>query len=382
MSLIILIGSTFTHWLSIYGSRPYISLLVVELGGDNMKVGLVASAYSLVQVILALQVSRSIDRFGAKRTIIVGNMFLVAGLLWLSSARSLVCVGLCSALLGIAHVLVMISAQYIATGFSGPISKEKAVGYYTLGNSAGIFLGPTIGAAMHTAWGMNKGFLGGCAFAVLSLIIAFFIHEDRREQQPQAKYSALDLLKVAEVRRVLLLSSMVMFSSELTTTYFPVHGQTLGFSLSQIGTVLSVSGMAMMLIRPFTHYITQHFPMQKVLRCCLILAGAGIACYGLITGYYTLLMVAAFSGAALGLLGPLTMIAATDVVDALYRSKVLALRTMINFFGQSASPVLFGALSIYFGLTPVFIIGGTTMAVCSLLTRKGGGEQTDKKIAV
>ena len=48
----------FLHYTALYASRPYLSLLVEELGGSELEISLIVSVYSLVQVGTALWVGR------------------------------------------------------------------------------------------------------------------------------------------------------------------------------------------------------------------------------------------------------------------------------------------------------------------------------------
>ncbi len=53
---------TNSHQLVLYAARPYMVLLVVERGGGSMAAGLIAAAYGVVQVSLALPAGKWIDK--------------------------------------------------------------------------------------------------------------------------------------------------------------------------------------------------------------------------------------------------------------------------------------------------------------------------------
>ena len=375
MSFYALVSCTLIHWLAIYGSRPYISLLVQGIGNNSMLTGMIAGVYGTVQVLLALQVSNGITRYGAKKLIVLGNIFLTISYCILFSTNNLLYIAFCSLLLGIAHVLVMVSAQYMVTGFSGSISREKAVGLYTFSNSLGIFIGPTVGAYLHEKFGLSAGFGGTFFIALTSLIIAFFIKENERTGKNEInvnEISVCELIKDKKVFRALVVSSMVMFTSEIVITYFPIYGQEIGLTVWQIGMILSASGFSMTLVRPFLGKLSMHFSLSQIIFVGLLTGGFAMMFYGFVTIFGFLLIVASVCGLAQGILGPATMLAVTNATKQTYRGKVLALRTMIVFGSQSLGPVLCGLLSSYIGIAPMFVLGGSIMGFCSKLAHQQG----------
>lgn len=375
MQLNILVTCTLIHWLAIYASRPYISLLIKEITDNNATPGMIAAIYGLIQVCLALQVSDSINKFGAKKLIVFGNILLVSSFVVLATTKSLFLIALSSLSLGIAHVFVMISAQYTATGFSGSVSKEKAVGLYTFSNSLGIFMGPSVGAFFYEKLGVGRNFWGIFFISLLSLIVAFFIKDNRKAvstNTSDAVISAIELMKDKKIFSALIVSSMVMFTSEIAITYFPIYGLEIGLSVQQIGIILSTSGLSMTLIRPFLGKLSTYFPLSKIVASSLLIGGIAMMFYGFVTMFGFLLIVAAICGLAQGLLGPATMLSVTNAAKQAYRGKVLALRTMIVFFSQSIGPVICGLLSSYTGIAPVFILGGSIMSFCSKIAYQSG----------
>ena len=145
-------------------------------------------------------------------------------------------------------------------------------------------------------------------------------------------------------------------------SYFPIFGQDLGLTGVMIGTIISVRGMAQMLIRPFLKKIISLFRRDRVLIFCLVVGGISIVLHGVLTGYWSLIAVAVFTGMTLGLATPMTLLAVSDIAPRDQGSQVLALRVMGNYLGQSISPLIFGFLGSLLGLAPVFWISGAILA--------------------
>ena len=365
-----LILCAFTHFVGVYGTRPYLVLLASSLGANDVQVGLISSLYSVVQASIALLVGGMIESISPRFTLTAGGaVFLVAAAL-LTQAYSLWLIALCSLLVGLSHVLVLITLQYLVTGMPGK-SRNSNVGLYTFANSAGTFVGPTFGGYMYEWLGSNPSFWGVFVFGVLSLVVSFGIPNIKADNSEQAaQMSIRQLISDKKVLNLIIISGMVLFTTEVIITYFPLYGQQIGLRSRNIGIVLGCSGMSQMMIRPFLGIASNHISRRRLLFTCLFGGGTGILLYGFFSQYQILIAIAICTGACLGLLNPLLMITTVDAGPANQRGRILSLRIMSNFIGQTASPLIFGLISTLAGLSPVFWLSGVGMIICSAVARK------------
>ena len=370
ITFISIMGCTFTHFVSIYGMRPYISLLAAENGANNIIVGLIAALYSIIQVVIALPVSKIIDKYGTRLPITYGSFLLVLSGAGLSIVHNIIFIGFCSFILGLSHGLVLLGLQHSVTSIGSELDRDKYVGIYTFSNSVGMLVGPVIGGYSHYWLGSNLGFLTTMISSVFSIAFVIFIPNSIREKRQDKTFSINQLLANNKILRILLLSSIVLFSTDITINYFPLYGTEIGLSVIEIGKVLSFSSTASMISRLFLGKFSSLYNRENILKYCLIFGGIGLACYSIFTVYNCLLIIAFLSGSFIGLLNPLTMIGAADIAPKGELSKVLALRIMGNFLGQTISPLAFGLLSIIIGLSPIFLVSGIGLVISTLLVSK------------
>lgn len=359
--LVILIN--FTHCLALYASRPYLSLLAVYWGADAAQAGVIVSMYSIIQAVGTLYVGRLIERLGQQKPLIAGAGIYTLGVFGLVFAPKPWLIGLCALLMGAAHCIILLSSQSIITGVMKEAERDKAIGYFAFANSAGAFVGPSIGGYLQDVLGVNKGFLGATALSLLSMLIARLLPE-LKEEKALVRTAAGDIIKQPMVMSNLLLSGAVFFASDIITTYLPLYGAEIGLSATAIGFVLSANGLAQMLIRPFLGHVCARIPRDTAFQLCLLMGGIGTVCLGLLKSFYPLMLVAIFVGLTLGLANPLTLITVSDVSNPENRNRVLALRLMSNYTGQTISPITFGALANIAGLASVFWGSGGVMLVC------------------
>ncbi|MGE5604587.1 MAG: MFS transporter, partial [Bacteroidota bacterium] len=230
-------------------------------------------------------------------------------------------------------------------------------------NSAGAFIGPSIGGYMQDVLGVNKGFLGAAALSLISMMVAGLLPMLKGEKA-LVRTTIGDIIKQPVVISNLLLSGAVFFASDIINTYLPLYGAEIGLTVTAIGFVLSANGMAQMLIRPFLGHVCALMTKNRTFRLCLLMGGIGTVCLGLMKSFYPLMLVAIFIGFTLGLANPLTLITVSDVSLPENRNRVLALRLMSNYAGQTISPITFGALAKIAGLGSVFWGSGGVMLVC------------------
>lgn len=139
----------FLHYTALYASRPYLSLLVEELGGSELEIGLIMSMYSLIQVATALLEGRWIAQRGTRAPAFFGSICFLLGTTILMFTSNLWIVGVGSLLMGVGHGLILLRGQYNVTGISDETLRTVAVGWLSFFNS--------VGTALDLCWEENCG---------------------------------------------------------------------------------------------------------------------------------------------------------------------------------------------------------------------------------
>jgi len=366
------IALSFIHYIAIFASRPYISLLAASIGTDNIGIGLIAGSYSGIQVIMALYAGKIIDRIGPRIPAIFGSVILVIGLVGLSIARHWLFILLCSVLIGFSHLFVLVSSQCVVTGWASGSERENNVGLMTFMTSAASFLGPVLGGWLQDWRGISNSFLYMAFIGAAALILSFTIPNINYKEKSHDGVSTWSIIRNPGILRAVLIGGTVLFSMEVLTIYLPLYGKEIGLSTAAIGTIFSVRGLSSMVVRPFMARILQLFGRKLVLFWSLVIGGFSISLYGLTANYYTLMVISVISGFALGLALPLTLVMVAEIASEEQRGRAMALRIMGNFAGQTVSPILFGVLAASLGLAPIFWVSGGLLMLCFKLIKDTG----------
>ena len=351
------------HCLSLHASRPFLSLMAAQLGANAVEVGLISAPYSLVQAVAALPAGRLIAAQGVRPVGLSGGGSFLAGLLLLMQAQNLWVLAVASALMGLGHVLILLCGQYVVTAGSDSTEKAQAVGWLSFSTSLGSFLGPVLGGAMQHCWGSRMGFTGGLLSAAVGLACACCL--PGKTARPSGCPPAASVsIRGGEPWRDIITSGVIFFSADILTTYLPLYGRQAGLDTAAVGIILGVNGLAQMAVRPFMGRLCARYTMYHVFRLCLLTGGGAIAAIGTTGGFVPLLLAAALAGCSIGLANPLTLLTVSGTKDDALRSRVLALRVMANYAGQTVSPLLFGALATLAGMRPVFWVSGGILLLC------------------
>ena len=363
------IATNFLHYTALTASRPYLAGFAMQLGANEMGVGFVTSMYSVIQTICAIWIGSLIAKKGSKNAALIGTSCYLIGVVGLIFVQSWLLVALCTLLFGFAHGAITMSTQYVVTGLSGS-NREKIIGYQSFSNSAGMFIGPYIGGFLKDI-DIRYSFAAAAAIAALDLCMVLLMPNVHRVKDKKEKpATTLELLQNPKVMKNVLLSGAVWFGADIASTYLDMFGTSRGLTGAQVGTILSMYGMAQMLIRPFLGFFCKLIRRDRLFQLSLLLAGVFMISLASSSIFWLMLTLSILLGATVGLGNPLTLLTVTDGISAKDRSGVLALRVMGNYGAQTLSAFLLGALATVVGAAGYFYGGGTVLIATVFLARK------------
>lgn len=363
------IATNFLHYTALTASRPYLAGFAAQLGANAMGIGFVTSMYSIIQTICAIWIGSLIARKGSKNTALIGTACYLFGVVGLIFVQHWLLAALCTLLFGFAHGAITMSTQYVVTGLSGS-NKERMIGYQSFSNSAGMFIGPYIGGFLKDI-DIRYSFAAAGVIAALDLCMVLLMPNVHRVKDKKEKpATTLELLQNPKVMKNVLLSGAVWFGADIASTYLDMFGTSRGLTGAQVGTILSMYGMAQMLIRPFLGFFCKFIKRDRLFQLSLLLAGIFMISLASSSIFWLMLTLSILLGMTVGLGNPLTLLTVTDGISAKDRSGVLALRVMGNYGAQTLSAFLLGALATVVGAAGYFYGGGTVLLATVFLARK------------
>ena len=177
--LLVLFVTAFVDMVGLAMIVPLLPFYATEFGASATTVGLLVSAFSFAQLVVAPAWGRASDRYGRRPAILAGLIVTAAAYLIFGFA-STVLVLLASRLIqGMGAGTIGVVQAYVADA-SPPERRTHSLGWLSAVTSLGAVIGPAFGSAMISVGGRTAPGIGAAA---LSLLVAAFAWRYLRESR-------------------------------------------------------------------------------------------------------------------------------------------------------------------------------------------------------
>jgi MFS family permease len=363
---------------SFRASKVLVSLYAIELGASQFIIGVMIAMYSLLPMLLALQVGKLADRLGARVPMMIGSAGVALGLLLPWAFESMAALYASAALIGVSHMMANVSAQNLVGSVGGPEDRTRNFSNYALVMAVGSFLGPLAGGFSIDIFGHARSYLYVAAVPLVPVFILAFVRQGSsgprvKSEEEQAVLST-SLLANPILRRTLFASAMAVTGQDLFQFYMPIYGHSVGLSASAIGMVLGMFGIAAFMVRIWLPVFVKRWGPDTVFGTSLYIAAAAFLLFPLFTSAYMLAAVSLILGLGMGCAQPVTLMLVYSRAPEGRSGEALGMRVTINQFTHIVVPIVFGTLGSAFGVAPVFAINALIQAGGGLLSRGAAGK--------
>jgi len=340
----------------VLGTRPLIPLLSSQNGASSFQVGVIVAVFALLPALVIVPVGRMAGRLAAWAKLFLTVFAASAGFALIFLFSGLPGIYVSQLVSGLAYALFLVAALEFIEHCSTPETRDSKVMRLSIGNAVGSFIGPAVGGGLSDLFGYEPTFLilGGVGIAASFLTFFLVRDEGKPQARRQAAGSAFGLLALPGFRRAIAISVLVLLGKDMYTAYFPLLGEQFGYSPTLIGVAVSLNALAGIFVRVFLTRMIGAFGKAAVLAGSFVLSAACFAVIPLFPQAAMQLALSFLLGLGLGIGQPLSM---SESLAALPKDRLgdgLGLRISFNRTSQVASPVLFGGLSAWFGLSGIF----------------------------
>lgn len=374
---------TLTVHLTYAGSRLLLTYRVLDLGGSAQEVGLMIALGSLAPLLVVVRAGRFLDEHTPSRPLLLGGVTVTLGIVLLATAGSLSVLGVASTLLGLGHLLAMMSSQSYVPKYADEAQFDRSFGALTLAASVGQTLGlPLVAVVELLASDADRdvSVLGLWVMGVLSLALLpsalFLVTKQgrlgtpaRRGELPE-RTPVRELLGLSGMPAAMVSSLAVLASMDLLAGYLPLLGEERGWSVAAVSLLLTVRAFASMASRVWLGQLLATVP-----RTWLILSATGVS--GLAVLLLPVLDSVVLTGVAMAVIGffwgigqPLTMSWVVQISPARDRSSALSLRLAGNRIGQVVVPLALGVVATRSGVGVVFVASGLLLGGATEAARR------------
>ncbi len=364
----------------IYIVRPMITYRALELDASPTTVGLIASLYALLPVLMALSFGRWVGVIGEGRFLILGTASLVISSASLLFSHSIAILAIGAALSGTAHLACMVGGQTMVSLKSAPDKYEANFGYYTFSASLGQMVGPIIGAIAAGSTGvLPKSTAAAFIVALIFAAIALVPVMQWRNEGPTVKAVAADggalrsagkLIRNPKIFAAIYTSLAISSVGDILIVFLPLLGTEKSFSSYSIGVIIALRAGASMLSRISLGALSKRYSTKQILIVSNCFSVAACGAMAFISNVWLLAVVVFIAGFALGVGQPLTMSLVSQATKPEERAIAVSARLTGNRFGQFIIPAGAGAVAASSGTSAVFIALSALLAT-TFLTPQG-----------
>jgi predicted MFS family arabinose efflux permease len=353
------------------GSKMLVALYALALGANPLVVGVLAAGYSLFPLLLAVHAGRITDRIGPRRPLAFGSVGLGLGLALPIVFPSLAGLFAGVTVLGISHIYYHVAVHYAVGSFGDKGASARNFANFSLGASVAAFIGPAASGFLidNAGYGSTAAVLAVIAIvpAITIAIARHRIPAHVRHHDEDARKGALDLWRHARLRRVLVMSGVVLTGLELFTFYMPIYGRSIGASATSIGLVLASYAAAAFLVRTVMPRLSRRLGPETLLASAFLVGAAAYLLFPMFRDLPVLMAIAFVLGLGLGLGQPLTIMMVYERAPPGRSGEALGMRLTVNKVMQIAIPLAFGTLGTAFGVYPVFWANAVFLAAAGAL---------------
>ncbi len=373
MSLYFTFALALFNHTSVLGSRVLLILYALKLDAQPFAVGILASTYSVLPMLLSWQVGRLSDRFGSRWLLMLGTAGGACGMLLPYYMPGLPSIYIAAVMNGLLTALSGVSLQNLVGLLSGPHNRALNFANFSMVSSITSFLGPLLAGFSIDL----SGHAVACLYlVVLSLVPVLMLSlwgstlpRGSREAPPTG--NVRDMLVAKGLWRVLATSSLVVTGTDLFQIYMPIYGYGIGLSASVIGVLLAMYAAAAFVVRLILPHLIDWLNEEKVLACAFFIGAASLMLVPFFKSAVVLAIVSFVFGFGMGCGAPITMMMTFSNSSEGRSGEALGLRVTVNHMTKVLVPVIFGSIGSAFGLFPVFWINALMLTSGGTVTMTG-----------
>lgn len=348
------------------------TLDAIDAGASSFEVGLMLASISFGPMCFAIASGRWLDRAGPGAPMIAARLAVAAagGSAILLPASSLGIAPLFGAavLTGFAFMLTNVVVQRLTGDVTTPKNRRFAFTALSLTTASSNLAAPVVAGYVIERVSFSAVYVWSVAAPVILTLLLFAPAFGRimrakpraaKAKADDAKGSAMDFLRDAPMRAVLVASVIISIAWEVGNLLIPIYAADVGLKPSEIGWVLGSFAAATFIVRFVTPMLLKVVLEWHMIVLSLVLAALAFAVMPLVTSQAALMAAAFVLGLGLGASLP-NMMSLVYLFSPPERiGEAIGLRIMALNLGKSVFPVLAGLLGNWIGA------GATIWCLCA-----------------
>ncbi|HEU5319066.1 MAG TPA: MFS transporter [Chloroflexota bacterium] len=366
-------AGNFLYWLSLYFYVPILPVYAQGMGAPLSLVGVMLSAYGVMQLSLRIPTGIASDALGARKPFVVAGVALTAlgalAFIWAPSPWFLV---LARAITGLAACgWVAITVMYAA--YYAPEHAARAIAGMGLTNGLGQVIATYTGGVAADAWGWHAPFVLSVATGIGGVVMMLLCREVRAPVRTGGALTLRRMWEVGTSRTLLLVSTLSSLNTYATFTtvfgFIPVFARDLGASRAELGLLTAVSLIPFTIAQPIAARLSERVGFRTTVFAGLLLSGVMTLLTPLSPSFVVLVALQVVAGLGRGLLSVSLMSLAILSVDQSERATAMGVYQAVYSIGMFLGPLVGGFIGQQAGLGAVFVTTGLLSCGAALMAQ-------------
>ncbi|PYF01689.1 MFS transporter [Ureibacillus chungkukjangi] len=185
-------------------------------------------------------------------------------------------------------------------------------------------------------------------------------------QEKRIEGNAFQLLHIPDLRKAVLVSSVVLLARDTYIAFFPLLAAENGLPTSSIGVIIAINAGAGMIIRGILPWVSQYLKRDVIITISILVSGAMYMMNPLSQHVLWLCILSIILGFCTGISQPLSIFATMIALPKERVAEGLGLRLTFNKLTQVVGPLSLGAVSSTVGMPGVFYVCGGIILMGSI----------------
>ncbi|MBU8881343.1 MFS transporter [Bacillus sp. FJAT-29790] len=344
----------------INATRPIITLNAYDMNASMFEIGILTASFAIFPLLIAIKAGKIADAIGDRLPVIFGLIGMAIGMFIPYVYESIWSLYVSQIFVGSSNIFIALSLQNVLGSTATKENRDYYYSMFGLAVAAGAFVGPVLGGYLSEHFSYSSGFFVSMIICILLIGFAFYIPVVLKKQSVEkvSLGSSLQLVKDPHIQKALFSSALVLYSKDIFVAYFPLYATDMGISTSTIGWILSIQGLAMMIVRFILPKLLKMADRDIILFSSVLLAGTSFLIFALSNSIILFCIFSCLMGFGLGCGQPISMTTTYNASPKSRTGEVLGIRLMTNRLSQFIAPVFFGAVGGWAGVVSVFYVSG------------------------
>lgn len=339
-------------FLDTFAQLPIIAPYAQGLGASSLLIGLIIGMYSLANMGGNIIAGQWIDRFGRKRILVIGMLFVAICLLgytYVTTPEQLLWIRL---LHGIGGGLLVPAAFALLGDRTRSTTRGKTMAFSGACVGISAIIGPAFGSIVTKTLGIDAVFfiISGLFFFTALLVIVFLKETYSAPQKEKEKFSKehlLKLLKLPQLVNAYLGAFSLMLTLGILAYMLPLKIADSGYSIAFSGILLSTFGIVAILIFVLpTNQIFDQVKREKVVLTGMISVTIALLILSLFEAIIVLFIAMIFYGIGFACIFPSVTALVIDHSTKSERGRAFGIFYAFFSLGVVTGSFFIGALNV------------------------------------